>query len=91
LKTAFPVVDTAKVTSPFSYSIMASPQDYVAERQNLMERLLDAVKQCQVRFGGKSEVAADSDSRVVCLCQQFEVVLQHGYRKNRRVAGPAIL
>ncbi|XP_031220445.1 sorting nexin-29 [Mastomys coucha] len=32
-------------------------------RQFLLERLLDAVKQCQIRFGGRKEIASDSDSR----------------------------
>uniref|UniRef100_A0A8C1NFF7 Sorting nexin 29 n=1 Tax=Cyprinus carpio TaxID=7962 RepID=A0A8C1NFF7_CYPCA len=56
------------------------------KRQNLLERLLDAVKQCQIRFGGRKEIASDSDSRVICLCAQFEAVLQHGLRKSRGLA-----
>ncbi|KAM9832410.1 sorting nexin-29 [Neosynchiropus ocellatus] len=56
------------------------------KRQNLLERLLDAVKQCQIRFGGRKEIATDSDSRVICLCAQFEAVLQHGLRKSRGLA-----
>ena len=58
---------------------MAQPAS--ADRQNLLDRLLDAVKQCQVRFGGRSELATDADSRVSCLCAQFEAVLQHGLKK----------
>ncbi|XP_061912200.1 sorting nexin-29 [Entelurus aequoreus] len=57
-----------------------------AKRQNLLERLLDAVKQCQIRFGGRKEIATDSDSRVICLCAQLEAVLQHGLRKSRGLA-----
>ncbi|XP_057681536.1 sorting nexin-29 isoform X2 [Corythoichthys intestinalis] len=57
-----------------------------AKRQNLLERLLDAVKQCQIRFGGRKEIATDSDSRVICLCAQFEAVLQHGLRKSSGLA-----
>ncbi|XP_030630969.1 sorting nexin-29, partial [Chanos chanos] len=56
------------------------------KRQHLLERLLDAVKQCQIRFGGRKEIASDSDSRVICLCAQFEAVLQHGLRKSRGLA-----
>ncbi|MEE6497578.1 hypothetical protein FKM82_002776 [Ascaphus truei] len=51
-----------------------------------MERLLDAVKQCQIRFGGRKEIASDSDSRVICLCAQFEAVLQHGLKRSRGLA-----
>ncbi|XP_049992448.1 sorting nexin-29-like [Alexandromys fortis] len=56
------------------------------KRQFLLERLLDAVKQCQIRFGGRKEIASDSDSRVTCLCAQFEAVLQHGMKRSRGLA-----
>ncbi|XP_071250151.1 sorting nexin-29-like isoform X2 [Salvelinus alpinus] len=65
---------------------MNGPQQNDAKRQHLLERLLDSVKQCQIRFGGRKEIASDSDSRVICLCAQFEAVLQHGLRKNRGLA-----
>ncbi|XP_016343793.1 sorting nexin-29-like [Sinocyclocheilus anshuiensis] len=65
---------------------MNGAQQNDLKRQNLLERLLDAVKQCQIRFGGRKEIASDSDSRVICLCAQFEVVLQHGLRKSRGLA-----
>uniref|UniRef100_T1J6X9 Large ribosomal subunit protein uL13 n=1 Tax=Strigamia maritima TaxID=126957 RepID=T1J6X9_STRMM len=55
-----------------------------AEKQALQNKLLDAVKQCQIRFGGRTELASDGDSRVVCLCTQFEVALQHGLRRNNK-------
>ncbi|XP_069761906.1 sorting nexin-29 isoform X2 [Narcine bancroftii] len=55
-------------------------------RQSLLERLLDAVKQCQIRFGGRKEIASDADSRVICLCAQFETVLQYGLRRSKGLA-----
>ncbi|XP_009872578.1 PREDICTED: sorting nexin-29, partial [Apaloderma vittatum] len=61
-------------------------QNNDTKRQFLLERLLDAVKQCQIRFGGRKEIASDSDSRVTCLCAQFEAVLQHGLRRSRGLA-----
>uniref|UniRef100_A0A673WHK0 Sorting nexin 29 n=1 Tax=Salmo trutta TaxID=8032 RepID=A0A673WHK0_SALTR len=64
----------------------SGPQQNDAKRQHLLERLLDSVKQCQIRFGGRKEIASDSDSRVICLCAQFEAVLQHGLRKSRGLA-----
>ncbi|XP_059179652.1 sorting nexin-29-like [Physella acuta] len=54
------------------------------ERQSILTRLLDAVKQCQVRFGGRSELATDSDSRISCLCAAWETALQHGMKKNNK-------
>ncbi|XP_076856447.1 sorting nexin-29 [Brachyhypopomus gauderio] len=65
---------------------MNGTQQNDVKRQHLLERLLDAVKQCQIRFGGRKEIASDSDSRVICLCAQFEAVLQHGLRKSRGLA-----
>nr|XP_025858917.1 sorting nexin-29 isoform X2 [Vulpes vulpes] len=62
------------------------PQNNDLKRQFLLERLLDAVKQCQIRFGGRKEIASDSDSRVTCLCAQFEAVLQHGLKRSRGLA-----
>ncbi|XP_071426850.1 sorting nexin-29 isoform X1 [Pithys albifrons albifrons] len=65
---------------------MSGSQNNDSKRQFLLERLLDAVKQCQIRFGGRKEIASDSDSRVTCLCAQFEAVLQHGLRRSRGLA-----
>ncbi|XP_063076653.1 sorting nexin-29 [Engraulis encrasicolus] len=65
---------------------MNGSQQNDLKRQGLLERLLDAVKQCQIRFGGRKEIASDSDSRVICLCAQFEAVLQHGLRRTRGLA-----
>ncbi|XP_069839808.1 sorting nexin-29 isoform X2 [Dendropsophus ebraccatus] len=65
---------------------MSGLQNNDFKRQYLMERLLDAVKQCQIRFGGRKEIASDSDSRVICLCAQFEAVLQHGLKRSRGLA-----
>ncbi|XP_053131804.1 sorting nexin-29 isoform X2 [Hemicordylus capensis] len=65
---------------------MSGLQNHVAKRQFLLERLLDAVKQCQIRFGGRKEIASDLDSRVTCLCAQFESVLQHGLKRTRGLA-----
>ncbi|KAM9093861.1 sorting nexin-29 isoform X2 [Sarcophilus harrisii] len=65
---------------------MSGSQSNDTKRQFLLERLLDAVKQCQIRFGGRKEIASDSDSRVTCLCAQFESVLQHGLKRSRGLA-----
>uniref|UniRef100_A0A8B9G0Z5 Sorting nexin 29 n=1 Tax=Amazona collaria TaxID=241587 RepID=A0A8B9G0Z5_9PSIT len=65
---------------------ISGSQNNDTKRQFLLERLLDAVKQCQIRFGGRKEIASDSDSRVTCLCAQFEAVFQHGLRRSRGLA-----
>lgn len=63
---------------------MNGDEPYQSERQAILSRLLDAVKQCQVRFGGRSELATDSDSRVSCLCAAWESALNHGLRKSNK-------
>ncbi|XP_060553187.1 sorting nexin-29-like [Ruditapes philippinarum] len=59
---------------------MNGDDPHAQEKQSLQTRLLDAVKQCQVRFGGRTELATDSDARVSCLCAAWESVLQHGMK-----------
>lgn len=62
---------------------MNGDDGHSAEKQSILTRLLDSVKQCQVRFGGRTELAADADSRVSCLCAAWEVALQHGMKQNK--------
>lgn len=57
-------------------------KSYAEERQQLLTNLLDAVKQCQIRFGGRAELATESDARVAVLCSHLEAVLQHGLRSR---------
>lgn len=52
----------------------------VKEREQLMADLHDAVKKCQVRFGGRAELATESDPHVATLCCRLEAALSHGLR-----------
>lgn len=52
------------------------------ERQQLLTNLLEAVKQCQIRFGGRSELATESDKLIHNLCNCLEAVLNHGLRSK---------
>ncbi|KAL4240888.1 Sorting nexin-29 [Mactra antiquata] len=63
---------------------MSEANSHGNERQSLQTKLLDAVKQCQVRFGGRTELATDSDARVSCLCAAWESVLQHGLKTETK-------
>lgn len=49
-------------------------------RQTLLSDLLSSVKQCQIRFGGKSELATESEEVVAKLCSRLEAVLCHGLK-----------
>lgn len=50
------------------------------EAENLLTTLLFYVKQCQARFGGKTELATEFDHNVAGLCSALEAVLAHGLR-----------
>lgn len=58
-------------------------RDNGAEREKLQEDLLAAAKKCHLRFGGRAELATDSDSCVTQLCYMFELIFNHGLRANR--------
>ncbi|XP_075969513.1 sorting nexin-29-like isoform X2 [Anticarsia gemmatalis] len=48
----------------------------------LHQELENCVKNCQNRFGGKSELATEDDLRIIQLCDKWEKVLSHGIRTN---------
>ena len=58
-------------------------RNHISDRQKLQEELLGAAKLCHVRFGGKAELATESDQCVSRLCYAFEAVFRHGLRANR--------
>ncbi|XP_028406576.1 sorting nexin-29-like [Dendronephthya gigantea] len=64
---------------------MANSSGQDIARQTLTDRLLDAVKQCQIRFGGKTELATEKDSRISCLCAQWVTALQFGMKSNKKI------
>ena len=65
------------------------------ERDALLHRLLDSVKQCQIRFGKKSvhpattttatttattTLATEAEAQVICLLTNLEATLSHGLK-----------
>lgn len=52
------------------------------ERKHMLNSLSDAIKECQLRFGGKRELATDIDGRVCFLCQKLEAIFSHGLKKR---------
>lgn len=56
--------------------------DHVIEKQKLLEDLLAAAKNCHVRFGGRAELATESEVCVAQLCHIFESIFSHGIRTN---------
>lgn len=57
--------------------------DRSAERVKLQENLLAAAKQCHARFGGKTELATESDPCVKQLCSTLEEILSHGLKPQQ--------
>jgi sorting nexin-29 len=50
------------------------------KQQKLLDDLLESIKQCQIRFGGKSELATESENVISTLCSRLEAVFQHGLK-----------
>lgn len=69
---------------PGTHNVMSNEQSchHIIERQKLLEDLLDAAKKCYVRFGGRAELATESDSCVAQLCFILEAIFSHGLRTN---------
>lgn len=76
--------------------IKSTVDPHAAERDSLLVRLLDSVKQCQIRFGKKSALsptstataasstalATEAEAQVICLLTNLEAALSHGLRQN---------
>ncbi|XP_043282728.1 sorting nexin-29 isoform X2 [Venturia canescens] len=58
-------------------------RNHIADRQKLQEDLLGAAKLCHIRYGGRAELATESDQCVSRLCYAFEAIFRHGLRSNR--------
>ncbi|XP_057321917.1 sorting nexin-29 [Microplitis mediator] len=52
------------------------------DRFKLQEDLLAAAKLCHVRFGGRMELATETDQCVSRLCYSFESIFRHGLRSK---------
>ncbi|CAH1999940.1 unnamed protein product [Acanthoscelides obtectus] len=50
------------------------------EGADLLKQLLECVKECQKRYGGKTELATEFDSCVAGLCLSLEAIFLHGLK-----------
>lgn len=66
--------------STVTQSSTSHPIDHVKEADKLLTILLSYVKECQKRYGGKTELATEFDNCVAGLCSSLEKVLSHGLR-----------
>ncbi|XP_031831363.1 sorting nexin-29 isoform X2 [Nomia melanderi] len=69
---------------PGTHNVIDANQtyDHAIERQKLLEDLLAIAKKCHIRFGGRIELATESDICVTQLCHIFESIFSHGLRIN---------
>lgn len=73
---------------------MSSSSDndsYSSKREELLSSLLAAVQGCQVRFGGRAELATETDERVASLCTNLEYLLSHGLKSRSPNRGLAAI
>ena len=68
--------------SPLSTSPSNSYDCHEQEREKIYSNVVDAVKQCQDTFGGKSQLATDTDTAVSILLLRFERIFQHGLKQK---------
>ena len=72
----------------------SAPDPRSVERDSLLHRLLDSVKQCQIRFGKKTQgssalstmattatLATENEAQVMCLLTYLETALGHGLKQ----------
>ena len=62
----------------------------MADKQKLLDALLESVKQCQIRFGGKSELATEGEDVISNLCARFEDICNHGLKKTHQEQAPSL-
>jgi len=56
------------------------------KKQILLDALLESVKECQIRFGGKSELATEGENVIAKLCARFEDICNHGLKRTSEPA-----
>ena len=56
------------------------------KKQKLLDALLESVKECQIRFGGKSELATEGENVIAKLCARFEDICNHGLKRTSEPA-----
>ncbi|XP_035718997.1 sorting nexin-29-like [Vespa mandarinia] len=84
ISTSFTTLQMMSAMVPGTHNVMNNEQSchHTIERQKLLEDLLDAAKKCYIRFGGRAELATESDTCVAQLCFILEAIFSHGLRTN---------
>lgn len=85
ISTGFTALQMMSAMVPGTHNVPHNDQSchHAIEKQKLLDNLLDAAKKCYVRFGGRAELATESDACVAQLCCTLEAIFSHGLRVNR--------
>ena len=60
-------------------------------RQEMLDSTLAAIKKCQIRFGGKVELATDENEEISNLCTKLELLILHGMKVDTPSLGMAVI
>ncbi|XP_015176940.1 PREDICTED: sorting nexin-29 [Polistes dominula] len=84
ISTGFMALQMMSAMVPGTNNVTNNDQNshHTLERQKLLDDLLDAAKKCYIRFGGRAELATESDACVAQLCSILEAIFSHGLRTN---------
>lgn len=55
----------------------------LSQKISLLNRLLDATRECQTQYSGNGHIMTERNSSVSCICRQFEEVLSHGLKRKQ--------
>ena len=76
-------IKTARDSPVGNVTVSSSYSCYLEqEREQLFSNAIEAVKQCQTTFGGKSQLAADTDTTVSILLMRLERIFHHGLKQK---------
>ncbi|XP_037028176.1 sorting nexin-29 [Bradysia coprophila] len=50
--------------------------------KSLLKELIEIVKECQTRYGGKTELATEDDQKIIKLCSTWDYALSHGLKSS---------
>lgn len=63
-------------------SITSNQNDQPRNSKIILDQLLSIVKECQCKYGGKTELATEQDMKIVRLCLAWERALGHGIKQQ---------
>lgn len=63
-------------------STISNQNDQPRNSKIILDELMSIVKECQIKYGGKTELATEQDMKIVRLCLVWERLLCHGIKQS---------